>query len=389
MTGNQGIGLGALAANCRVYTAYPMTPASSILHFLAPNGPKNGCLVKQCEDEIAAMNMAVGAGQTGARAMTGTSGGGFSLMTEAVGLAGMLETPVVVVNVQRGGPSTGLPTKTEQGDLFQVLGASQGEYPRIILAPSTIEDAFYTTAEAFNLADKYQCPVLIVSDLLLSEHTETVDSLDLNVRVDRGEIITEWNGNGYKRYQDTPSGISPRALPGTRGTQYVSASDEHDERGVVISDVFTDPPTRKKMVEKRMRKVEGARKELAKLYPPKLEGSPDADVTLVGWGSTANLLHALMRRLEEEGVRTNIFLIKVIAPFLSEEVTAVLSICKRLVMIEANFTSQMSRLLRMETGIHIQDRILKYDGEPFTAGETYNELKRILAKGPAREAVAR
>jgi len=382
MTGNQAIAVGALAANCRIYSAYPMTPASSILHFLAPNGPKNGMLVKQCEDEIAAMNMAVGAGQTGVRSMTGTSGGGFSLMTEAVGLAGMLETPVVVVNVQRGGPSTGLPTKTEQGDLFQALGASQGEYPRIILAPTTIEDAFYVTAEAFNLADKYQCPVLLLSDLLLSEHTETVDKLDLNVRIDRGELITEWNGNGYKRYQNTATGVSPRAIPGTRGTLHVAASDEHNEKGEVISDVFTDPPTRKMMVEKRMRKMTHARQDLAQLYPPKLEGSPNAEVTLVGWGSTDNLLRALARRLEEEGTRTNIFLIKVVAPFLSDEVAAVLSRCKRLVMIENNFTSQMSRLIRMETGIHIKDQILKYDGEPFAAGETYTQLKKILSKAP-------
>src|SRR5207245_1694532 len=204
MTGNQAIAVGALAANCRFFSAYPMTPASSIMHFLAPNSTKYGMVLKQCEDEIASMNMAVGAGQMGIRAMTATSGGGFALMTEAVGLAGMLEVPVVVVNVQRGGPSTGLPTKTEQGDLFQVLGASQGEYPRIILAPQTIEDAFPTTTEAFNLAERYQCPVLIISDLMLSEHTETVDKLDLNVRVDRGEVLTEWTeSTPYLRYKDT------------------------------------------------------------------------------------------------------------------------------------------------------------------------------------------
>ena len=304
-------------------------------------------------------------------------------MTEAVGLAAMLETPVVVVNVQRGGPSTGLPTKTEQGDLFQVLGASQGEYPRIILAPQTIDDAFYTTAESYNLADKYQCPVLILSDLLLSEHTETIDKLDLNVKIDRGEMITEWTGNGYKRYLNTPTGVSPRALPGTRGTLYVSASDEHNEKGEVISDVFTDPPTRKMMVEKRMRKMDHARRELAALYPPALEGSADAELTLVGWGSTYNLLKALMRRLEESGTRTNLFMVKVVAPFLSDETVAVLSRCKRLVMIENNFTSQMARLLRMETGIHIQDRILKYDGEPFVVSETYEQVKKILTKSPA------
>src|SRR6185436_2553434 len=268
--GNQGIAVGALAANCKFFSAYPMTPASSIMHFLAPNGPKYGMVMKQCEDEIASMNMAVGAGQMGVRSMTATSGGGFSLMTEAVGLAGMLETPVVVVNVQRGGPSTGLPTKTEQADLFQLLGASQGEYPRVILAPNTIEDAYATTAEAFNLAEKYQCPVLIVSDLMLSEHTETVDGLDLNVKIDRGEFVAEWNGEGpYKRYLDTPTGVSPRALPGTPNALYVSSSDEHNERGEVISDVFTDPPTRRKMVEKRFRKMDFAKKELSKLYPPK------------------------------------------------------------------------------------------------------------------------
>ncbi len=202
-------------------------------------------------------------------------------------------------------------------------------------------------------------------------------------------ITVTRNGNGYKRYEDTPTGISPRALPGTRGTIYVSASDEHNEKGEVISDVFTDPPTRKKMMEKRMRKMELARKELAQIFLPKLEGSPDAEVTLVGWGSTVNLLRALCRRLEEEGVRVNFLLIKVVAPFLSDETTAILSRCKRLVMIEANFTSQMSRLLRMETGIGIKDRILKYDGEPFTASETYDQLNKILASKPAREAFAR
>lgn len=389
MIGNQAIALGALAANCKFYAAYPMTPASSIMHFLAPHGPKNGLLMKQCEDEISAINMAIGAGQMGVRSMTGTSGGGFSLMTEAVGLAGMLETPVVICNVQRGGPSTGLPTKNEQGDLFQLLGASQGEYPRAIIAPGTIEEAFYTTAEAFNIAEKYQMPVLLLSDLILSEHTETVDGLDLNVRIDRGEFVKEWNQEGpYKRYLDTPSGISPRALPGTPNAMYVSPSDEHNERGEVISDVFTDPPTRKKMVEKRMRKVELARQELAKLFPPKLEGSASADVTLVGWGSNANLLRALMRRLEEMGVKTNILLIKVIAPFLSDEVGALLSSVKHPIMIENNYTSQMARLIRMETGYQIKDRVLKYDGEPFVPSEVLAQIQKILAKGAPAAKVA-
>jgi 2-oxoglutarate/2-oxoacid ferredoxin oxidoreductase subunit alpha len=382
MTGNQAIAVGALAANCKFYSGYPMTPASGIMHFLAANGPKNGMVMKQCEDEIASMNMAVGAGQMGVRSMTATSGGGFSLMTEAVGLAGMLETPVVVVNVQRGGPSTGLPTKTEQADLFQVLGASQGEYPRIILAPNTIEDAFWTTTEAFNLAERYQLPTLIISDLMLSEHTETVDTLDLNnVRIDRGDVLPEWKGSSpYLRYQITNTGISPRVYPGTPNAPYVSASDEHDERGVVISDVFTDPVMRKKMVEKRMRKVENAKKELSKLFPVKLDGPADADVTLVGWGSTYNLLKALQRRLKEEQISSNILMIRVLAPFLSEDVEAILTKAKRPIIIENNYTSQMARLIRMETGFNIKDRVLKYDGEPFPAGLAYEQVKKILSK---------
>jgi 2-oxoglutarate ferredoxin oxidoreductase subunit alpha len=292
----------------------------------------------------------------------------------------MLETPVVVVNVQRGGPSTGLPTKTEQGDLFQVLGASQGEYPRIILAPQTIEDAFQTTAESFNLAERYQCPVLMLSDLMLSEHTETVDKLDLNVRVDRGDVVAEWKeATPYLRYKITPNGISPRIYPGAPNAMYVAPSDEHNERGEVISDVFTDPVMRKKMMEKRMRKMDLAKKELAKLFPVKLEGPADAEVTLVGWGSTYNLLHALARRLTEEGAKVNLLMVKVIAPFLSEDVATILAKSKRPIMIENNYTSQMSRLIRMETGFDIKDKILKYDGEPFPAGLAYQEVKKILA----------
>src|SRR5437867_6476242 len=221
ITGNEAMALGAVTAGCKFYSAYPMTPASSILHWMVSHAERAGVVVKQCEDELAVMNMAVGAGYAGVRAMCGTSGGGFALMTEAIGMAGMLEVPVVVIEVQRGGPSTGIPTKTEQADLNQVWGASQGDCPRAIIAPADIEDCFASTVEAFNLAEKYQMPVTIISDLLLSEHPETVSpgSLKVNVPIERGELVTSWNGNGkYKRYAFTPSGISPRALPGTEGT---------------------------------------------------------------------------------------------------------------------------------------------------------------------------
>ena len=211
------------------------------------------------------------------------------------------------------------------------------------------------------------------------------------MKIERGEFVREWNEDTpYKRYLDTPTGVSPRALPGTANTLYVSASDEHNERGEVISDVFTDPPTRKKMVEKRFRKMDFAKKELQKLYPVKLEGSANADITLVGWGSTINLLRALTRRLEQEGIKANILLIQVVAPFLSEDVAAILKSVKHPVIIEQNFTSQMARLIRMETGISIGDKINKYDGEPFSASEVLVQLKKLMEKGtPAVAGVAR
>jgi 2-oxoglutarate ferredoxin oxidoreductase subunit alpha len=262
-------------------------------------------VVKQAEDEIAVMNMTVGAGHVGARAMCGTSGGGFALMTEAIGLAGMTETPVVVISAQRGGPSTGLPTKTEQADLNQLYGASQGEYPRAIMAPVDVVDCYYSVVEAFNIAEKYQCPVLIASDLLLSEHRETADpeAFTFDVAIDRGELITNGAPSDYKRYRFTESGVSPRVLPGHEGTAYVTPSDEHDEQGILISDEYTNPPIRKAMMEKRMRKVDGILRDLP---APELYGPADADVTLVGWGSTQGLIREAVTLLAEEGITANI-----------------------------------------------------------------------------------
>src|SRR5438445_509875 len=266
MNGNTALALGAVAAGCKFYAAYPMSPASHILHWLTAHSEKCGVVVKQCEDELAVANMAIGAGHAGVRAMCATSGGGFALMTEAIGMAGMIEAPVVIVEVQRGGPSTGVPTKTEQADLNQVFGASQGDYPRVIITPTDTTDCYYTAVEAHNLAEKYQLPVTIISDLLLSEHPETIepDALRHDVPIERGEIVSEWSDEKgqFKRYAFTRSGVSPRVLPGAEGGMYVAATDEHDEEGVVISDVFTNPPVRRKIQEKRMRKLEKVLQEL-------------------------------------------------------------------------------------------------------------------------------
>ncbi len=382
MTGNEAFGLGAVAAGVRMYVAYPMTPASGILHWMAAHGPAVGISVRQPEDEIAVMNMAIGANHAGIRCMCGTSGGGFALMTEAMGMAGMIETPVVCIEVQRGGPSTGLPTKTEQGDLFQVFGAGQGDYPRLIVAPTNVYDCFETVKEVFNLAEKYQLPAVILSDLLLSEHHETVepDRFDFeNPPIDRGELITEANGGdgeAYLRYKITETGVSPRAIPGVPGHLYVAPTDEHDEDGVLISDIYTDPVRRKRMMEKRMRKMVYLKNELP---PPRLEGPADAEVTLVGWGSTWGVIREAVEALAAEGIKVNHLQIKYIVPFHGEEVAQILSKAKKIIMVEQNFGGQLARHLRSETGIKADGHIRKYDGEPFEPKHIVAGVKRILA----------
>ncbi|PYQ16507.1 MAG: hypothetical protein DMF79_18535, partial [Acidobacteria bacterium] len=319
VTGNQMIALGAVAGGCKFYSAYPMSPASFILHWLAAHSEQVGVLVKQAEDELAVVNLAIGAGHAGVRSMCATSGGGFALMTEAIGMAGMIETPVVVVNVQRGGPSTGIPTKTEQGDLNQAFGASQGDYPRVIVAVKDALDCFHATVEAFNLAETFQLPVILISDLLLGEHRSTVDpeAIPSKVPIERGEWVTELapeaslNG-GYKRYALTPSGVSPRARPGRAGMIYVSGTDDHDEKGILISDEHTNPAIRRKMHEKRMRKMDGVR---ARLKPPVLEGPAAAEVTLIGWGSTWSVIQEAAAELTRSGLKTNQLHFKYIHPF--------------------------------------------------------------------------
>jgi 2-oxoglutarate ferredoxin oxidoreductase subunit alpha len=377
VSGNELFGMGALAAGCKFYAAYPMTPASSILHWLVRYGPRHGMVVKQAEDEIAVMNMTVGAGHVGVRAMCGTSGGGFALMTEAVGLAGMTETPVVVISAQRGGPSTGLPTKSEQADLNQLFGASQGEYPRAILAPTDDVDCFYSVIEAFNIAEKFQCPVLIASDLYLSEHRATADpdAFRFDVPIDRGELLTDGPPPDYKRYRFTESGVSPRVLPGHEDTMYVAPSDEHDEKGILISDEFTNPTIRKAMMEKRMRKMDGI---LRAMPAPELYGAADADVTLVGWGSTQGVIREAIALLAEEGISANNLQIKYLVPFHAAEVEAILSACKFKIAVEQNFTAQLARHIRAETGIKMDDKVLKYDGEPLEPRFIVERVKEVL-----------
>ena len=382
VTGNALLAMGAAFAGCKFYSAYPMSPATHVLEWFAAHAKSLNICVRQVEDEISVINMAIGASHMGARAMCATSGGGFALMTESIGLASITEIPIVIINVQRAGPSTGVPTKTEQGDLTQALGASQGDFPRIIMAPLSIPDCFGTPALAFDLADRYQCPVIILSDLLMSEGTETVDPalLDVEFPIDRGEIITKADGapSGipYLRFKDTPSGISPRAFPGTPGHTYVAASDEHDEDGVLISDVYTDTIRRKKMVDKRARKM---RTVLDHLPAPRLEGPADADVTLVGWGSTWGVLREAVECLAREGISANHLQIKFLVPFHVTEVSNLLGKSRRVIIIENNYSGQFARHLRAETGIAPHAHIRKYDGEPLEPKHVVAGVKDVLA----------
>ncbi len=380
MTGNQAIGLGAVMAGCKFYAAYPMTPASGILHWMAAHAASQKVVVKQAEDELAVINMGIGAAHAGVRSMVGTSGGGFSLMVEALGLAGMTETPIVIIESQRAGPSTGLPTKTEQGDLNMITGASQGDFPRIVLSPLTVEDAYYAVIEAFNLAERFQCPVIVASDLLLSEHIETVDELSSQVVIDRGDLLKTAPPEQYKRYQLTETGISPRAIPGMAGTVFVAASDEHQEDGVVVSDVLAGLPkyvkVREKQMEKRMKKMEVARNEFAS---PKIYGDPSAELTLVCWGSTFGVALEAAEELTRLGISTNVYAIRNVMPFKAEQVEAALKNAKKLMDVECNYSAQMARMIRAETGIEIKDKFVKYDGEPIYVYEIVNRAKQVVA----------
>ncbi len=384
ITGNEALALGAATAGCKFYSAYPMTPASSILHWMAAHADRCGILVKQCEDELAVVNMAVGAGYAGVRAMCATSGGGFALMTEGIGMAGMIEAPVVIVEVQRGGPSTGIPTKTEQADLNQVFGASQGDYPRVIIAPTNTTDCFHTAVEAFNLAEKYQLPVIIISDLLLSEHPETIepDAMRSDVPIERGALVTDWpaeNGK-YKRFAlNVPEGVAPRALPGTDNTVHVAGTDDHDEEGILISDEFTNAPLRRKVMERRMKKMEAVARDLP---TPKLEGPADADVVLITWGSSEGVVRDAIPLLAEAGIRASHLSIKYIHPFHSREVLEILQPARCAVVVEVSFTGQFARHLRAETGYGVRDVVRRYDGEPFEPLFVVREVQRILAGKP-------
>ena len=377
-TGNSALAMGGAAAGVKFYAAYPMSPSTGVLHWFAQHAHELGIMVRQVEDEIGVANMTIGAAHSGCRAMCATSGGGFALMTEAIGAAAMMEIPAVFINVMRAGPSTGVPTKTEQGDLWQALGASQGDFERFIVAPKNCLDAYNTVAEVFNLVDRAQCPGIIISDLLISEGTFSVDpdQIEIQPKIDRGALLVDPSPNGnYLRYADTESGISPRVTPGHEGFVHVVATDEHDEDGVIISDEFTHPHKRRRSVEKRARKFLGV---AADVPPPSLEGPSDAEVTLLGWGSSYGVIREAIEILAEQGVVANQLAIKWIVPFHGEVVENILSSAKRVLLIENNYSGQFARYLRSETGFAPHGHIRKYDGEPFAPHHVVDGVLDLL-----------
>src|SRR5215467_3281219 len=402
LSGNTAMAMGGAAAGVKFYCAYPMSPSTGVLHWMATHARKAGIMVRQVEDEIGVINMAIGAAHAGVRAMCATSGGGFALMSEGLGMSAMIETPVVVIDCQRAGPSTGVPTKTEQGDLWQMLGAAFGDYPRVIAAPLDIADCFKLIPEMFNIIDRFQCPGLVLCDLLLSEGRLGVDPkvLDFNPVIDRGELILPLdsdgaNGNGasaaiganggYKRYKFTESGISPRAVPGVPDHIHTAATDEHMEDGVLISDEFTNPIKRRAMMEKRMRKVVGIE---AAVSPPELWGPRDADVTLIGWGSTKGVIEEACEILSEQGISANQLQIRWLVPLHGEAILDILNNARHTIIVENNYSGQFARYLRSETSLVPDGCIRKYDGEPFMPHHIVEAVMEQLA-GKTRLSVPR
>jgi 2-oxoglutarate ferredoxin oxidoreductase subunit alpha len=322
--------------------------------------------------------MVAGASYAGVRSMTATSGGGFCLMSEGLGMIGMTETSPVILLVQRPGPSTGLPTYTAQGDLRFAIHASQGEFPRVVIAPGDVEECFYATLEAFNLAEKFQMPALIISDKYLAESNGTSEPFDQNrIGIDRGHLISEDEYTGdeeYKRHKFTENGVSPRAIPGTKGAIVRTNADEHNELGYTTE----DPVLSTKMADKRFKKLEALTKELKKYETVKLHGPKEADVTIIGWGSTKGSIREAMKILSNEGIKVNYMQILYLHPFPADKIQKILESAKKTIIVENNQTSQLSSLIREQLLTDVDYKILKYDGRPFNPEALARNIKEAL-----------
>jgi 2-oxoglutarate ferredoxin oxidoreductase subunit alpha len=379
LSGNESITIGAIKAGCKFYAAYPMTPASSILSNMASQERNFNIVVKHTEDEIAAINMAIGASFAGARTAVGTSGGGFALMTEGLGLAAQTEVPIVVIEAQRPGPASGMATHSSQGDLRFMLHASTDEFPRIVIAPGDVEDCFYMTMDAFNLAEKYQMPVIILTDKYLGESYRSAPVFDQNkIKIERGLLLSDEEAEkqqDYRRYKITEDGISPRAIPGQKNCVHTASSYEHDEEGFERE----EEEIRVAMHNKRFRKMEMAQKEIES-RATQFFGNGYADVTIISWGSNKGPIREAMRLLEEDGISVNFLQVAYLSPFPTKKIEETVKLAKKVVVVECNKTSQLSSIIKEHTGIDVQNKILKYDGRAFAPEDIETGIKQILQK---------
>ena len=380
--GVQAVAIAKLKAGCGFQTYYPITPATDESEYLESHQKEYNMIVVQAEDEIAAINMATGAAHAGLRSSTSTSGPGFSLMAEGLGWAGITEAPgPVVILYQRAGPATGLPTRTEQADLRFALHAAHGEFPRIIIAPGDVVETYYDTFDAFNYAEHYQVPVILLTDKFLASTYQDIPLFNSDdLKVDRGDLLKESDlvaSTDYRRYRWTELGISPRAIPGQKGGIFWTTGDEHDEFGHITeaSDI------RIKMMRKRMRKIELAGEVIPDSKKAILHGPKSAPVTLVGWGSSKGAILDGMEDLKTDGIETNFLQVRYVNPFPTNLVQQALGQARRKIAIENNYSAQMAGLIREKTGIAMDNTIVKFDGRPFSQNEIYEGVKDIIKNG--------
>ncbi|MCX6794079.1 MAG: 2-oxoacid:acceptor oxidoreductase subunit alpha, partial [Candidatus Gottesmanbacteria bacterium] len=370
---SEAIGIGAVRAGLKFAAIYPMTPINALITFLADHAKRLNIVYKQPEDEIAGINMAIGASLAGVRSMVATSGGGFALMVEGLSWAGMIEAPLVIDLGMRVGPSTGMPTWSEQGELQFAIHAGHGEFPRIVLAPADAADAYALTALAFNLADRYQVPVFLLTDKYINESQWCVPKslMSGDVVIDRGKLLKEIKGDSFKRYDlSSPDGISARSVPGMKGGFYYANSYEHDEVGHVTE----KPEVRVAMAGKRMKKFEAMKKDMK---PPAVYGDVEAEITFVTWGSTRGPVLEAMKLLQAQGKKTKLVHFSWIYPFPVDEAMKLLAPATRLVDVEQNATGQMASLIREHTGILIKDKLLKNDGRIWYPEEIVEKVSTL------------
>jgi len=383
LSGNQALAIGAIAGGCRFYAGYPITPATDIMEFLAGEFPRIGGTVIQAEDEIAALAMTFGAAYSGLRSMTATSGPGLSLMVELIGHATMAEIPLVIVDVQRAGPSTGMPTKVSQGDLRISVFGAHDDAPRIVVAPVSVEDNFYQIVNALNLAEKYQSPVVFLSDQDMSVRVQTIPAFDLaRVKLVGRELWDQNLDKPFARYAETPNGISPMSIPGMKGGQYVAEGLEHSEEG---HPAYT-PEIHTANMHKRAKKIRAAALDAAPMGMLEYFGDEDADVAVLGWGSTIGPVREAVDRAHEDGLKVAVMYTKMIFPLPRKEIDAFIKNKKAIIVPEMNYTGQFGRMIQAEFWREV-DSLTKYGGVPFSSFEIYDEIKRVYARlGKTRKA---